>query len=595
MTMFGSSIDFLTHQAKDITQANRHSIARIATGGDAQKLAAMDRKTGNLGKVIRISTDNMSKQDSIRFFQNAMSFMKFQEETILYARKLYSQMYALAQEAESAGITPDEREMLNAKFIDLRQQALDLNNLTFNGKLLFDQFSGAIEYASDISYADRSSFETIEQDFLFNSGILVFDVAPGGGWDKFKLSQVDEDGNENDFFQLYWNSAGGQSRSDLDRFFIEWGPDKETTFRFIPLKEGSSKPSFRRDTDTNVGWIKDFPSDSSLDLDDVYYDNKARYLFNFSGSELDLYNQGENADYLGNRTPYKDSDGSDLGVDEDLLPDNEDAKYRGLSDEDRAWWTDWGFDEFKDTSFAKEYDYLKDQNFGVNSAEEISSEQDRRENVILDLGEGALVTKPITGFDAEFGPAYVRTGRVDPLIPTLKFEHIPLGGTRSAQVRYKFFLPNDVDKINVGNKGDMSTSLENLGLGLLRRGTDTEMEQWKEGTSRIYNGKDGSLPLIDIGTSDDARSSMKALENELAGLNEQMGKLGNNMARVVTSMDAVDKQLGIQQDLVASEPEKVVSQELANLAKAKELRAFNASLMSKVVQINHDMINLLLG
>ena len=81
--------------------------------------------------------------------------------------------------------------------------ALDLGNLTFNGKLLFDQFSEAIEYASDISYADTNSFDTIEQDFLFNSGILVFDVAPGGGWDQFKLSQVDEDGNENDFFQQH--------------------------------------------------------------------------------------------------------------------------------------------------------------------------------------------------------------------------------------------------------------------------------------------------------------------------------------------------------------------------------------------------------
>ena len=100
-----------------------------------------------------------------------------------------------------------------------------------------------------------------------------------------------------------------------------------------------------------------------IDLDDVYYDNKSTVPLKFSGSEFDLYNQGENADYLGNRTPYKDSDGSSLGVDEDSLPDNEDAKYRGLNDKDRTWWTDWGFDQFKDTSFAKEYGYLKDQKF----------------------------------------------------------------------------------------------------------------------------------------------------------------------------------------------------------------------------------------
>jgi len=59
-------------------------------------------------------------------------------------------------------------------------------------------------------------------------------------------------------------------------------------------------------------------------------------------------------------------------------------------------------------------------------------------------------------------------------------------------------------------------------------------------------------------------------------------------------MDAVSKQLGIQQDIIYQEPEKVVSEELANLAYAREMRTFNASLMNKVVQVNHDMIDLLL-
>jgi len=63
---------------------------------------------------------------------------------------------------------------------------------------------------------------------------------------------------------------------------------------------------------------------------------------------------------------------------------------------------------------------------------------------------------------------------------------------------------------------------------------------------------------------------------------------------VMSSMEAVDKQLGIQRDLIAVEPEQVVLQELENLSYAREMRSFNASLMNKVVQINHDMIDLLL-
>ena len=96
MTMFGSSIDFLTKHAKDLSVAGNRSISRITSGGDALKLAAMEKKSGTLGKVIRITVDNLSKRDSIRFFQNAISFMKFQEEAITYADKLYSEMQILA-------------------------------------------------------------------------------------------------------------------------------------------------------------------------------------------------------------------------------------------------------------------------------------------------------------------------------------------------------------------------------------------------------------------------------------------------------------------------------------------------------------------
>ena len=89
-------------------------------------------------------------------------------------------------------------------------------------------------------------------------------------------------------------------------------------------------------------------------------------------------------------------------------------------------------------------------------------------------------------------------------------------------------------------------------------------------------------------------SAFEGITEELNGLTEQTGILGNNMARVLSSMEAVDKQLGIQRDLIAVEPEQVVLQELENLTYAREMRSFNASLMNKVVQINHDMIDLLL-
>ncbi len=570
MTMFGSSIDFLTHQAKDITQANRHSIARIATGGDAQKLAAMDRKTGNLGKVIRISTDNMSKKDSISFFQNAISYMKFQEETILYARQLYSQMYALAQEAQADGLSQDEREMLNDKFLDLRQQAIDLNNLSFNGKLLFDQFAGSVNYDVSVEgyHAGPDVPTPLTQEFVYNRGIFIIDVSPGGGPDTFIISQLDEAGNANPIFEANkWVTAGGAANGDFDRFFIEWGPDQDTTFRFIPQSAGSAKTNAR------------FDQAHTLDFDDEFYDNKARYLANLN--LLDQYNENFiRVDGSGEPTPDRITAGSNpygQGIDTNQVSTPED------------WWKSWGLDNYKDHEFSDEYAYLEEQN------PEVETEYDTTRKVFFDKDDFA--TTPFGDIKSSAGPEII-TKRIDPLSTKFQFS---IKDPSWQQFKYKFYFP-EVQDIDVGNIGDMPTSMKPLGLGLLRSGEKNEMKDWK---NFILNSREGSqsenapkysgdLPILDISTKTGAELSSQALDNELLGLTEQMGVLGNNMARVVTSMDAVDKQLGIQKDLVAAEPEKVISQELANLAKAKEMRSFNASLMSRVVQMNHDMINMLL-
>ena len=71
--------------------------------------------------------------------------------------------------------------MLNAKFLDLRDQAIDLNNLTFNGKLLFDQFAGSVNYDVSIEgyHAGESLPSPVTQEFVYNRGILLSMLALG--------------------------------------------------------------------------------------------------------------------------------------------------------------------------------------------------------------------------------------------------------------------------------------------------------------------------------------------------------------------------------------------------------------------------------
>jgi hypothetical protein len=552
MTMFGSSIDFLTQKAKDISQTNRQSIARIATGGDAQKLAVMDRKTGNLGRVIRISTDNMSKQDSIRFFQNAISFMKFQEEAISYARNLYSQMHALAKEAQSNSISDSERDILAGKFKDLQVLADELNEIKFNGINLFDELAGSISYdidfASGLFRSGGNGFQTFvnTQDVVYDKGILILDVNSGGAGEHYVFGYVDqiprdengepinqiENPNSNNPLQginpifdssrnaqfpagsRTWDTDGWASTSDFDRFFIEWGPNEETSFRFIPLSEGIN----------GSGYV----SKGASTTDDGIFKNRSRYLQN-------------------------------LGLDPSSDPSNL-----------------WGLDDHEDSSFGENYSFLTNQN----------PTPDGSRKAIFDPNNKA--TKKFKESQSPIGDVGVYASDPNNTIMQLR-----VNSTTIYQVRAQYFKP-DVENTDVGNIGDLNTSMKPLGLGMLRRSSEEEMQQWKNGDIESYSGDNGEFPTLKIEDATEAKLAAMALENEMIGLDEQMGILGNNMARVLTSMEAVDKQLGIQRDLIAAEPEKVVLQELENLSEAREMRSFNASLMNKVVQMNHDMVKLLL-
>ncbi len=577
MTMFGSSIDFLTQKAKDITQTNHRSIKRIVAGDNAQELAAMDRKTGTLGRVIRITADNMSKQDSIRFFQNAMSFMKFQEDAISYARNLYSQMQALAMEAQSNSISDSERDILAGKFEDLQALADELNEIKFNGINLFDELAGSIVY--DIDFASglfRSNdagegFKTFAktQDVVYDKGILILDVNTGGAGEHFvfghyesglkdgEIVSINEtvggmvkidpditldgikpifDSSKNVDFNTTdkgrdwgintWDTDGGASTSDFDRFFIEWGPDRETSFRFIPLSEEMKENGYIAKKPENVQ--KPTVKYDVQTIDDLNFDNRKKYLEN-----------------LGFKPS---SDSSNL----------------------------WGLDAYEDSSFGRNYSYLTEQN----------PAPDGSRKAIFDPYNKA--TREFTVSDNPTKDVQVYASDPNNTIMQLR-----VNSKTIYQVRAQYFKPLTKDT-DVGNVGDLNTSMKPLGLGMLRRSSEEEMQQWKNGEIESYSGENGEFPTLKIDDATEAKLAAMALENEMTGLDKQIGILGSNMARVVSSMEAVDKQLGIQRDLIAPEPEKVVSQELENLSEARKMRSFNASLMNKVVQMNHDMVKLLL-
>jgi len=462
--MFSSSIDFLTNQVKDMTQANRRSITRISSSGDTEKLASLEKKTGELGKIIRVKVDNLSKRDSMIFFQNAMSFMKAQEDSIVYAGNLYAQMQALAQEAQSSSISSVERDILNDKFVELRELALNLNDEQFLGTPLFDEMAGSRNY--DVVFGedlirkngDPDKTKSEEKDVIYSSGRLTISISSGPAPERYRVFK-----NGDTIFDTgWWQTSGSASKHDYDTFVINYKYGEDTTFEFLPSSAGN-----------NVArWLPDEP------LPDDTYHNKLYYL-----SQLGLVD-----------------DGSTSGVESQI---------------GQKW-----------------------------------SNENHQGQIILGTSSTSKGILKIQ-VDTENNPTIY-------------------------QIRGKWELP-DLENLDVGNIGDLNTFIRPLGLGLLRE-----------------NNSAANFPKLTLDSPSEAATAFTELTEEMNALGEQIGILANNMSRVLSSMDAVSKQLGIQQDIIYQEPEKVVSEELANLAYAREMRTFNASLMNKVVQVNHDMIDLLL-
>jgi len=462
--MFSSSIDFLTNQVKDMTRANRRSITRISSSGDAEKLASLEKKTGELGKIIRVKVDNLSKRDSMIFFQNAMSFMKAQEDSIVYAGNLYAQMQALAQEAQSSSISSVERDILNDKFEELRELALNLNDEQFLGTPLFDEMAGSRNY--DVVFGedlirkngDPDKTKSEEKDVIYSSGRLTISISSGPAPERYRVFK-----NGDTIFDTgWWQTSGSASKHDYDTFVINYKYGEDTTFEFLPSSAGN-----------NVArWLPDEP------LPDDTYHNKLFYL-----RQLGLVD-----------------DGSPSGVESQI---------------GQKW-----------------------------------SNENHQGQIIL-------------------GTSSTSKG-------ILKIQVDTTNNPTIYQIRGKWELP-DLENLDVGNIGDLNTFIKPLGLGLLRE-----------------NNSAANFPKLTLDSPSEAATAFTELTEEMNALGEQIGILANNMSRVLSSMDAVSKQLGIQQDIIYQEPEKVVSEELANLAYAREMRTFNASLMNKVVQVNHDMIDLLL-
>ena len=101
------------------------------------------------------------------------------------------------------------------------------------------------------------------------------------------------------------------------------------------------------------------------------------------------------------------------------------------------------------------------------------------------------------------------------------------------------------------------------------------------------------FPEISIGTVEDANRAIDVIKEDLDGLSIQNGKLASNFNRVENAMETVN-QASITHDKVISQlsGQHFLVKEWVNLNKFRVRRNQSSSLMSRIMNLNQEMVKL---
>jgi len=270
--LFGS-VQYLTTHMGNESLRSANSIKRIAASGDPVKQASMHGQgAGDVSFASNLLNRSASKRSSINAFQNAVTYMQAQADGIRQAEKIYQRMLDLASLAVDPMLNDNDRAMLSQEFESLRTMAVEINSQTIGGADLFDMRAASTQYSIDFlegtnqdpatksGTINGNDYWDITKDVIYNSGKLTIDHRPMGAWDRVMVFQNDPSK------PLFDTGQWTTSQTDFDRFVIRYGPDRDTTFEFIPQSTDYPHPL------TNNGG---YPGNAIADND---YDNKNKYL-----------------------------------------------------------------------------------------------------------------------------------------------------------------------------------------------------------------------------------------------------------------------------------------------------------------------------
>ena len=243
--------NYLAAQAKQ-----SQPMERLSTG---YKINHSRDDAGALGKAAlqRVAS---TKLGTLRTnLQNALSYANAQDSALEKVGQIYDRMAILAHQAADFTIDDHSRSGFDGEFQMLEGQLAEILKEKFNGISLFTKATGCTEpEVTEIeANFDAGLNETLPptipavgtvsqtnpnrwiatQDVETTDGTLTLDMNGGTVSERYIVQQ----GTTTIFDTDWWATAGSAYRFDFDRFIIDFGKGKPTTFEFVPRDTGGSE------------------------------------------------------------------------------------------------------------------------------------------------------------------------------------------------------------------------------------------------------------------------------------------------------------------------------------------------------------------
>jgi flagellin len=240
--------NYLAAQAK-----YNQPMERLSTG---LKINHSRDDAGALGKAAlqRVAS---TKLGALRTnLQNALSYANAQDNALEKVGQVYDRMAILAHQAADFTIDDHSRGSFDGEFQMLEGQLAEILKEKFNGISLFTKATGCTEPEVTELEAnfDAGLNETLPptipavgaktqanpdrwiatKDVDTTDGTLTLDVNGGRASERYIVKQ----GTTTIFDTGWWATNGTAYTHDFDRFVIDFGTGKPTTFEFIPQDTG---------------------------------------------------------------------------------------------------------------------------------------------------------------------------------------------------------------------------------------------------------------------------------------------------------------------------------------------------------------------